>query len=51
MIHTKRYNISISPELKEIAEKESKKIFGKVNFSGYIQYLINKNRTDDKKIE
>ena len=32
--------ISIDPKLKEIAQKKSKGIFGAVNLSGYIRYLI-----------
>lgn len=40
----------MTPELKEIAEKNSVKIFGKRNLSGYIQYLINKNKQNDETI-
>tara|TARA_R110000787_G_scaffold7178_9_gene24740 strand:+ start:3046 stop:3192 length:147 start_codon:yes stop_codon:yes gene_type:complete len=32
--------ISIDTKLKEIAQKKSKGIFGAVNLSGYIRYLI-----------
>lgn len=38
--------ISIDPDLKEIAQKASIKLYGKVNLSGYISYLI---READKK--
>lgn len=43
MSKTKKVMISLTPEQQEKAKKDSIKVFGKVNLSGYIQYLIQKN--------
>lgn len=40
MSKTKRINISLSPEVKEKALKDSQKVLGFKNLSGYIKYLI-----------
>jgi len=39
---TKKVTITILPSQVEKAKKESIKVFGKVNLSGYIQMLIQK---------
>ena len=39
---TKNVTISLTPEQHYKAKKDSIKIFGKQNLSGYIQYLIQK---------
>lgn len=41
--------ISIDPKLKEIAQKKSEEIFGTVNLSGYIRYLILKDNKEPQK--
>ena len=41
--------ISIDPKLKEIAQKKSEEIFGTVNLSGYIRYLILKDSKEPQK--
>ena len=38
--------ISIEEKVKEVAQKKSKELYGRVNLSGYISYLI---RNDNKK--
>jgi hypothetical protein len=40
----KQVTITISEEDKSFAKKQSKKILGKENLSGYIAYLINKEK-------
>ena len=42
MSKTKKVTISITQEQQNKAKKDSIKVFGKVNLSGYLQYLINK---------
>ena len=42
--------ISIPKDAKARAKKASEEIFGRVNFSGYIQYLIKKD-CDERKIK
>tara|TARA_R110000823_G_scaffold290274_1_gene408565 strand:+ start:357 stop:518 length:162 start_codon:yes stop_codon:yes gene_type:complete len=44
MAKTKKVTISITPEQQEEARKQSKTLFGKENISGYIGYLIEKER-------
>ena len=41
---TKKVTISLTPQQQEKAKQDSKKVFGKVNLSGYIQYLIQKEK-------
>ncbi|GAG90473.1 unnamed protein product [marine sediment metagenome] len=38
--------ISIEEKVKEVAQEKSKELYGRVNLSGYISYLI---RNDNKK--
>ena len=40
MSKTKKVTISLTQEQQDKAKKDSVKIFGKKNLSGYIQYLI-----------
>jgi len=40
-----KFQISLPKELKDKGQKESKKLFGKVNLSGFIAYLINKHKS------
>lgn len=42
--------INLPPNIKGRAKKASKKMFGRVNLSGYIQVLINKD-CDEKGID
>lgn len=49
---TKKVTISLTPEQQEKAKKDSVKIFGKENLSGYLQVLIQnglKNRKSEGK--
>jgi hypothetical protein len=41
--------ISIETKLKEIAQKKSEEIFGSVNLSGYVRYLILKDSKNPQK--
>lgn len=42
MAKTKKVTISLTQDQQNKAKKDSVKIFGKENLSGYIQYLIQK---------
>ncbi len=46
---TKKVTISLTPEQQDKAKRDSIKIFGKENLSGYIQVLIQKGIKDDNK--
>lgn len=41
--------ISIGNKEKEVAQSKSKELFGRVNLSGYISYLIRKDNKPDFK--
>jgi hypothetical protein len=42
MSKTEKTMITLTPEAKKKGKKDSIKLFGKENLSGYIQYLIQK---------
>lgn len=41
---TKKVTISLTPEQQQKAREKSKELFGISNISGYIGYLINKDK-------
>ena len=43
--------MTLTPELTEFATKESKNVFGKENFSGFISYVLNSLKNGSIKIE
>ena len=38
--------ISIEEKVKEVAQEKSKELYGRVNLSGYISYLIRKDNKE-----
>ena len=48
MSKTKDVTISLTPEQQKKAKQDSIKVFGKINLSGYLQFLINRGVDKDK---
>jgi hypothetical protein len=46
MAETEKTTISLNPREKEMAQKKSTELYGRVNLSGYISYLIRKDNKE-----